>query len=524
MTATLTSAVHKLWQRLDALAPKRSCKAAGPPCPSPRLSLPPDRPEFVHFEARPAGLTYPQLVRSGELTPCRPGGAYLMRRSGLGERAVEYHLQMLREAGLLVWESRGTRVRGERARASVYVRVVPPEFDAALGIRTVLREEGAPASSRAASGIAEAGRKLMARLGRKAARRVRRPRPRSRPGSSPTAKPSRQPSGTAPGRTPVTAVSGGSDGGTRCTPMRGSSSAVSTAGTTSLPPETQLASGADTSSTPASTTTAPSRGRGLNRVGRRYQLARELIESIGWLQDCSVPRIAWVCRSVADAGWTVTQVRGWLHVRGHTTRTVRRGSGLLAVLLHNAAEALDTPGKREYAVEQWRAAQEAERRHRIEQVRARAEQHSRACRPPVSRAVQRELETAIAEVRALDNAGRHTGEVLDAGAVKNREAASRGYHAALAAHRSVASSPPEAPDIAAAWQRQTQALRRLGLQAFPEANTLPGSTPPPFDRARAQHRRNAATQAAALHRARAERAARAGTTATASSTAPGQPE
>lgn len=147
-----------------------------------------------------------------------------------------------------------------------------------------------------------------------------------------------------------------------------------------------------------------------------------------------MPRIAWVCRSVADAGWTVTEVRGWLHVRGHTTRTVRRGSGLLAVLLHNAAEALNTAVKREYAVEQWRAAQEAERRHRIEQVRARAEQHTRACQPPVSRAVQRALETAITQVRALDDRGRHTGEVLDASAAKSREAASHGYHAALAAH------------------------------------------------------------------------------------------
>ncbi|MFE5614128.1 hypothetical protein [Streptomyces sp. NPDC056524] len=47
-----------------------------------------------------------------QLFPCRPGIEYLVRRTGLSERSVEYHLGMLREAGLLAWIVKGTRVSG----------------------------------------------------------------------------------------------------------------------------------------------------------------------------------------------------------------------------------------------------------------------------------------------------------------------------------------------------------------------------------------------------------------------------
>ena len=60
--------------------------------------------------------------------------------------------------------------------ASEFVLVIPPEFDAALGIRTVQRHEAAPDYTRAVAGISEAGRKLMAALAKKAARKVRKPR------------------------------------------------------------------------------------------------------------------------------------------------------------------------------------------------------------------------------------------------------------------------------------------------------------------------------------------------------------
>ncbi|MEU2999325.1 hypothetical protein ABZ684_17395 [Streptomyces sp. NPDC006995] len=51
-----------------------------------------------------------------QLSPCRrPGIGYLVRRTGLSEQSVEYHLGMLREAGLLAYIVKGARVRGEGA-------------------------------------------------------------------------------------------------------------------------------------------------------------------------------------------------------------------------------------------------------------------------------------------------------------------------------------------------------------------------------------------------------------------------
>ncbi len=160
-----------------------------------------------------------------QLFPCRPGIEYLVRRTGLSERSVEYHLAMLREAGLLAWIVKGTRVSGGPAQASEFARMIPVEFDAALGIRTVQRDADAPAYTRAVSGIAEAGRELMAKLAKKAARKVR--KPRSKTSSKARAKASVR--GAEQGR--VTAVSDE----VRCTPMQVGTSTVSSAGGTSLP-------------------------------------------------------------------------------------------------------------------------------------------------------------------------------------------------------------------------------------------------------------------------------------------------
>ncbi|MEW2527522.1 hypothetical protein [Streptomyces sp. NPDC047071] len=117
-----------------------------------------------------------------------------------------------------------------------------------------------------------------------------------------------------------------------------------------------------------------------------------------WLRGCVVDRIAWVARGVADAGWTVAEVQGWLHLRGGAGR-VRRGSGLLAVLLAGAEQVLDTPAKRADAVARWHGAQEAARRHRIEQVRVRAEKHDGAWQAPSNCAVRRAVEAAFAQAR-----------------------------------------------------------------------------------------------------------------------------
>ncbi|BAG16863.1 hypothetical protein [Streptomyces griseus] len=107
----------------------------------------------------------------------------------------------------------------------------------------------------------------------------------------------------------------------------------------------------------------------------------------------------------ADAGWTVTDVRAWLHMRGEVAR-VRRGSGLLAVLLAGAATVLDTPGKRADAIEQWRRAQETARRHRIEQVRDRTERYDGGWAMPTSYCLQQDVAAAFAKVREVATGGR----------------------------------------------------------------------------------------------------------------------
>ncbi|TVP36476.1 hypothetical protein A3L22_28755 [Streptomyces griseus subsp. griseus] len=339
-----------------------------------------------------------------QLSPCRPGIGYLMRRTGLSERSVEYHLGMLREAGLLAYVVRGTRIRGEKAQASHFARVIPTVFDEALGVRTVLRDDTAPEYMRAPCGIAEAGRELMAKLAAKAARKVR--KPRSKTGSKASGKRSRK--GAQQG------LAAGVSGEARCTPMQVGTSAVFSAGGTYPPPEEKLASGEAKSPIPKKSTKRAGGRPKQNKVGRRFQLAGELVQELDWLRGCSMPRIAWVVRGVADAGWTVTDVRAWLHLRGEVTR-VRRGSGLLAVLLAEAESILDTPAKRAEAIEQWRGAQEAARRHRIERVRARTELYDGDWARPNSRAVLREVEAAFAQVRDAATGGRRQdpGDVAD---------------------------------------------------------------------------------------------------------------
>ncbi|WP_234427269.1 ArsR/SmtB family transcription factor, partial [Streptomyces capuensis] len=190
------------------------------------------------------------------LKECRPGVAYLARKLGLSERTVQYHLDMLREAGLLVYRVKGSRITGTVRQASEFERVIPVEFDTALGIRTV--GEGV---QRRPVGIAAEHRGTIGKLAKKAARKVRRKRSRK-----------------------------SSSARSRCTPMQGGTSASSPTGLTHSPSESKLASGQDDSPTPKKPKRAK---RTLNRVGRRYQLARELIQQIGWLTGASVPRIAW---------------------------------------------------------------------------------------------------------------------------------------------------------------------------------------------------------------------------------------
>ncbi len=306
---------------------------------------------------RSFGVTTVRVAQElAELFPCRPGIEYLVRRTGLSERSVEYHLQMLRETGLLAWIVRGTRVSGGPAQASEFARMIPVDFDIALGIRTVQRNADAPAYTRAVSGIAESGRELIAKLAKKAARKVR--KPRAKKSSRTPAKGARE--GADQG------VVAADSGEARCTPMQVGASRSSSAGTTSLPPESKLASGQSNSPTPKE----GKRGRrNLTGVGRRFQLAAELIREVPWLGRASTPRIAWVVRHVADAGWSAAEVQAWLHVRGEAD-TVHRASGLLATLLHGAEQVVLTPEARASMVSDWRDSRvaAARRHHELEAI------------------------------------------------------------------------------------------------------------------------------------------------------------
>ncbi|MFB7745366.1 DUF721 domain-containing protein [Streptomyces sp. NPDC056132] len=85
-----------------------------------------------------------------------------------------------------------------------------------------------------------------------------------------------------------------------------------------------------------------------------------------------------------------------------------------------------------------------------------------------------------------------------------------GYHLAIAAHRKAFRPPQLDLAIAAAVARQTRAMRELSRRAFPETDiAVPGDAPTPFGAARSVRRRQAEVfRAAALRRARQERAAR----------------
>ncbi|MFF8618153.1 DciA family protein [Streptomyces sp. NPDC015350] len=98
-----------------------------------------------------------------------------------------------------------------------------------------------------------------------------------------------------------------------------------------------------------------------------------------------------------------------------------------------------------------------------------------------------------------------------AGPVRTRETASPGYRRALAALQEVAPPRRVDPHIAETVERQSAAMRELSRRAFPEPGAVADDVPAPIEQARIQRRRQAAaTEAAALRRARVELAARKG--------------
>ncbi|MGW1106138.1 DciA family protein [Streptomyces sp. NPDC002540] len=84
-----------------------------------------------------------------------------------------------------------------------------------------------------------------------------------------------------------------------------------------------------------------------------------------------------------------------------------------------------------------------------------------------------------------------------------------GYRRAIEAHRQAAPASRVDPGIAQAVERQNRAMRELSRRAFPEPDVVPDDAPAPIEQARAQRRRQAAAaEAAALRRARVEKAGR----------------
>ncbi|MFD4543592.1 DUF721 domain-containing protein [Streptomyces bauhiniae] len=108
-----------------------------------------------------------------------------------------------------------------------------------------------------------------------------------------------------------------------------------------------------------------------------------------------------------------------------------------------------------------------------------------------------------------------TSPATPTGPAKTRKTACDGYRRALEAHRQAAPPSWVDPGIAEAVERQNRAMRELSRRAFPEPDVVPDDVPGPIEQVRAQRRRlAAATEAAALRRARQERAIReAGTAA-----------
>ncbi|MFD0375076.1 transcriptional regulator [Streptomyces sp. NPDC127112] len=285
------------------------------------------------------------------LTPCRPGVAYLVRRLRVSVRTVKYHLGLLRESGLLTYVVIGTRLPGGLNRASEFALTIPAAFDRALGIRT----RASDTYIRAITGVSEHGRPVLAFLGRAARRSTR------RPGSHATTRRTATP---------------------RCTPIPGRSSRSSPPGTTSLPPEAKPDSGYDARVRPERRTVVSP----MNAVGRRHQLARELIQQVRWLARAHTPRIAWVVRHVADAGWTAEEVIAVLAQR-EPARTVHRPSGFLADRLRGAHELYGTAARRQAVVAWWRDS------HRAHQMRHT--EWDTSWNAPLSASVTHAVETAF---------------------------------------------------------------------------------------------------------------------------------
>lgn len=266
-------------------------------------------------------LTVQLAAVLADLTPCRPGVEYLMRRLNRSRRCVQYHLSCLRETGLLVYVVKGTRRQGMSPLASEFRRSIPPLFDRAVGVITT-----GLGFERRVTGCSEPGRRLLGKLGTKAKRWLRR---RRRP----------------------------------CTPIGGTTGRSSSAGLTSTPLKETIP-------------TAPQKSPRFSGspVRRRFRLATQLIERVPWLHRASLPRISWVVGAVADAGWTVDEVVAWLNLQASPER-VTRPSGFLASRLQGATVIWPAEAGRRLAVEADRDSARSRRNRQADYGYLSARQH-----------------------------------------------------------------------------------------------------------------------------------------------------
>ncbi|MGW2397132.1 hypothetical protein ACWCYY_11320 [Kitasatospora sp. NPDC001664] len=331
----------------------------------------------AHSPARDHGPRFgPTTVRIAQqlaqLNPCRPGIAYLVRVLKVSERTVQYHLSLLRTAGLLTYTVKGTRVRQQRARASEFVRTIPAKFDEAIGLRTTESES----FIRAVVGIgSDEGRRALAELGRKASRTVRRAKRR---GTRKSGK-------------------GSSSTSSRCTPMAGGAVTSSPAAPTNHPSEDDFGNGKDQQAR-----RGRKGSRRLNAVGRRHQLGLELVQQVPWLSGSPVPRVAWAVRHLADAGWTAHQVIAVLAQRTPATR-IHRPVGFLTARLAGAELLYDTEAKRDAIVAWWRDSPQASRDRHGEWAGTWQAPRSSAVQNLVRTAWSRAWETCRQPLAVLDD-------------------------------------------------------------------------------------------------------------------------
>lgn len=140
------------------------------------------------------------------------------------------------------------------------------------------------------------------------------------------------------------------------------------------------------------------------------------------------------------------------------------------------------------------------------QGRRRGERHGRH---PGGRTI-RVLAAGAAGPAHREAAAAPTPAAAPGAPLKTGEEASPGYRRALAAHQAIVPVRRMDPPIAEAVERQTRAMRELSRRAFPGTDVVTDDAPAPIGQARTRRCRQAdVSHAAALRRARQERAARA---------------